>query len=446
MKEILEDVKNRVGKTYEDLEYLLNALKEVLIDNDEDELAHQIPWVNDLEDMDLDQVTPRHLQLYSMVFQILNMVEINGAVQHRREKEEESLDQVNGLWARNFKILEEAGVSKEEIMTGLSEIKIEPVLTAHPTEAKRATVLEQHRTLYLLLVQRENTMYTTLEQENIRHNIKQSLYRLFKTGEIYLEKPDVSSELRNILHYLVNVFPEVIPILDRRLVQAWEFLGHNRWELSKKMAFPRITFGDWVGGDRDGHPLVTASVTRDTLLKMRLNAFVVLRRVLTKLVQQLSFTCELEDATPELQKRVAEMTTELGDRGVEALDRNKGEAFRQLLNLSINKLPIEIARGHATRLAEHQGSYVHSGQLVNDLKILYEALVAYGAKSIAYDDVTKAIRLVQTFGFHLAAIDIRQNSAFHDRAVEQLLKVALEEDTAFGEWSEEKRLALVTSS
>ena len=113
------------------------------------------------------------------------------------------------------------------------------MLTAHPTEAKRATVLEHHRELYLLIVQRENTMYSDLEQENIRHNIKQTLYRLWKTGEIYLEKPEVNDELRNVLHYLTNVFPEVIPIVDRRLKQAWQFLGYDHKEISKNMAFLR---------------------------------------------------------------------------------------------------------------------------------------------------------------------------------------------------------------
>jgi phosphoenolpyruvate carboxylase len=330
------------------------------------------------------------------------------------------------------------------MMNALAEVKVEPVLTAHPTEAKRSTILEQQRALYLLLVQRENSMFNTHEKENIRHNIKQTLYRLFKTGEIYLEKPDVASELRNVLHYLTNVFPEVIPIVDRRLSHAWQQLGYPKWELSEHMALPKITFGNWVGGDRDGHPLVTAEVTQHALLTLRLHAFVVLRRVLTKLVQQLSFTCNVEDAHPSLQKRLVQMVKELGQRGIEARDRNIGEAFRQFINLCINKLPIEIARGHATKLAEYPGVYFHSEELVADLKMLSQALLAYGAKTIAYDDVTQAIRLVQTFGFHLAAIDIRQNSAFHDKAMQHLLAAAQLPDTNFATWSEEKRLQFLT--
>ena len=99
-------------------------------------------------------------------------------------------------------------------------------------------------------------MYNTHELGELRQEIKQILYRLWKTGEIYLEKPDVASELRNISHYLINVFPDVISILDKRLVRALAMTKascHN--EVSEELClFPKIRFGNWVGGDRDGHP------------------------------------------------------------------------------------------------------------------------------------------------------------------------------------------------
>ena len=102
---------------------------------------------------------------------------------------------------------------------------VDLVLTAHPTEAKRAIVLEHHRRLYLLLVKRENQMWTPYEQQAIREEIKTLLSLLWRTGEIFLQKPDVTAERRNIMHYLYRVFPEVLPILDRRLRQTWGDLG-----------------------------------------------------------------------------------------------------------------------------------------------------------------------------------------------------------------------------
>lgn len=103
----------------------------------------------------------------------------------------------------------------------LSRITVEPVLTAHPTEAKRATVLEQHRELYLLRVKRENQMFTRIEQQDIRDDIKLAIDRLWRTGEIYVQKPDVPSELRNVMLYLLNAFPDALALLDRRPLAPW---------------------------------------------------------------------------------------------------------------------------------------------------------------------------------------------------------------------------------
>lgn len=442
LKSTFEEVKSKLGKPYIDLEFLLERLKSVLEKNGEAQIASFIPWITDVEPS-VDVITPKHVQLYSLIFQLVNTVEINGAVQNRRKAEDESLDQVHGLWADNFKALIDKGFSKEQIVEAISEVSVEPVLTAHPTEAKRATVLEHYRELYLLLVKRENTMFTKIEVAQIDQDIEKTLYRLWKTAEIYLEKPSIDDELRNILHYLTNVFPEVIPIVDKRMLQAAEFVGLDAEEISSSHHFPRITFGDWVGGDRDGHPLVTAEVTKKTLSKLRLNAFVVLRRELLKLVKSISFDLDLEDANTEFKERVLEMTQELGKIGKKAFERNGGEAFRQMVNLMLAKLPIETARGHATKLAETEGSYIQSKQLADDLRLLQTALVNYGAKSIAYQDVTNVIRIVDAFGFHLAALDIRQNSDFHDKAVEQLLEAAQIEETNFSEWSEEKRVAFL---
>ena len=441
-KMTLNTVEKEMGKAYKGLRFLLESLNEVLIENGEEDIANHIPWINH-EQLHEISITPKTIQLYSLVFQLVNMVEINNAVQNRRSLEESDLTGVNGLWASNLKDLKANGMSEKEIIPILKEISIEPVLTAHPTEAKRATVLEHHRELYLLLVKLENTMYSQHEKAIIRNIVKLSLYRLWKTGEIYLEKPDVESELRNIVHYLVNVFPEVIPIVDQRLEQAAHILDLNRGAIQSNHAYPKITFGNWVGGDRDGHPLVTAEVTQNTLLHLRLNAFVVIGRKLNELVRRLSFSIPLEKCSGDYQKRIHEMVTELGERGHQALNRNVGEAFRQMISLMIAKLPVDTERGHATKLSSIQGAYIHSSHLRSDLELLQNELLDYGAKSTAYEEVTSALRIVEVFGFHLAALDIRQNSAFHDMAIGQLLKAAHWKESAFIDWDEEKRTAFL---
>ena len=374
MKSTLKILQETLGKPYEDLEFLLEALKEILIENGEEEMANQIPWIKFIPELETQELTQKHIQLYSLVFQLVNMTEINGAVQHRRSQEDNDLASVNGLWANNFKKLKDAGINEKDIAVRLKDIRVEPVLTAHPTEAKRATVLEHHRELYLLMVQRENSMYTVKEKENIRHNIKQTLYRLWKTGEIFLEKPDVPSELRNIMHYLINVFPQVLPVLDRRMLQAWEDQGFDTQTLYDLDAWPKLSFGDWVGGDRDGHPLVTDQVTAETLATLRLNAIVVIRRTLIDLIRHLSFTASSQTVDVELKDRLFELKNQLGARGEEAYNRNRGEAFRQFINLVVTKLPVDTRRGHATEILEYPGSYVNSKELLSDLKLLQKAI------------------------------------------------------------------------
>ena len=441
---VLEQVQKELGKPYHDLQFLLECLRDSLIENGEEDMAKYIPWINETENIDPEELNNRHIQLYSLVFQLLNIVEVNGAVQNRRRLEDkESMKSVNGLWAKNLQALIDAGFTDREIADSLQKIHVEPVLTAHPTEAKRATVLEHHRNIYLMMVKRENQMYTANEQNEIRREIKLELFRLWKTGEIFMEKPDVPSELRNVLHYLTNVFPEVLKILDRRLYIAWESTGLDTKFIHNYSSYPKLSFGNWVGGDRDGHPFVTADVTYETLRTLRLYAFIILRRELTRLVRNLSFSFDYEDADRKMRERIEGLVNELGIEGQNAFNRNKGEAFRQMINLLIAKLPLDVQREHATALFEHKGSYKHPQELMEDLLILQQSLNKFGAETVAQADLNQMIRLVETFGFHLAHLDIRQNSQFHENALAQLMNAA----SLNGEWflkaSEKDRLDFI---
>ena len=431
------------GKSASDFEFLLLALEEALIENNEVQIAQAIPFINNNVQLHAESITHQQIQLYSIIFQLYSISEINSEVQARRKIENKDLASVEGLWAWQFETLKAAGAQAEDFTKALPQIRVEPVLTAHPTEAKRATVLEHHRALYLLMVQRENSMFSLQEQQQIREEIKSILYKLWKTGEIFIEKPDVPSELRNLLHYFTNVFPEIISIVDNRMLYAWENSGFDKQQIEENHLFPRVRFGDWVGGDRDGHPFVTSEITAKTLEQLRLHAFIVLRRKLIKLVKEISFNVAKEDAPKDLQHRLEALAQSMGEVGENILKRNQGEAFRQFVGLIIAKLPLDVARGHATRIEESPYSYVQSQELLEDLQILKKSLLDYGAKTTALKDLRVVIRAVSIFGFHLACLDIRQNSAFHDKAIVQLLNLAGYKGDEFIEKGEDWRVDFI---
>jgi phosphoenolpyruvate carboxylase len=420
----LEEIKKKLAKPYDDLEFLLICLKEVLVESGEEALAGDIPWILSSSDFKGRVFTGKHLQLYSTCFQLLNIAEVNGAVQNRRSREDQkSPADINGLWAYNLHLLKEKGFKPEEIIACLSRIHVEPVLTAHPTEAKRTAMLEHLRSLYLLVVKKENRMYSRMEQNEIRNNIKIALHRIWRISDVYTEKPDVSSELDNIMHYLTQVFPEVVKLHDRRLIQSWHEAGFDPLLLREARNFPAITFGNWVGGDRDGHPLVTAEVTHATLMRLRMKAFQVIKRELADLQNNLSFNATADLLNTNFKKRYARLYNEMKAHAGTYKLIYPYEPFRQYLEFLLLKIPVSIVEGQAAGFAAGI-AYSVPENLVGDLILLQKGLIDFGAAEIAYSDVNDAIRIVSTFGFHLARLDIRQNSHYHEMALSQLMKAS----------------------
>lgn len=418
---LFQNTQDKLGKPYADLAFLLSCFADVLEESGHAALADSMPWRNVPQAN--SPLSSSLIPIYSICFQLLNMAETNGAIQQRRRKTDElGAVAINGSWMQSLQRLRERGVSEEDMLRQLPLTVVEPVLTAHPTEAKRATMLEHHRALYLLLVQRENSMYSEVERDFNKSDIKQALDRIWRTGEIFTEKPNVADELRNVMYYLTQVFPELVSLVDRQLLAAWKQADLDVGRLHQAHAFPKISLGNWVGGDRDGHPFVSADFTAATLRDFRLHALIVVRRSLLQLVQRISYSAWPEECPAWFQQRLSQMRHELGAAGEVAFARNKGEAFRQFVNLCITKLPVQVERGHATSLHSFEGCYLSAQALMTDLQLLQQVLYTMQAPRAARYDVHEAIRIVETFGFHLARVDIRQNSAFHEKAIDQLLE------------------------
>ncbi|MDP8225813.1 MAG: phosphoenolpyruvate carboxylase [Candidatus Lernaella stagnicola] len=427
-----------------DLRELMTCFQEILADLGDDDLAAALPWVataGDKEKHDEVLTTEAGLQALSLSFQLLNMVEENSAAQTRRQVEQRvGLLAEPGLWGKHLARLHEMNFSPEKIADTLPTIWVEPVLTAHPTEAKRSSVLEQHRELYLLLVKRENQMWTPTEQAFIREQIKVALERIWRTGEILLQKPDLATERRGILYYLRDMFPQVLPRLDWQLRHAWRAAGFNPALIDGPGKLPRMQFGTWVGGDRDGHGLVTAKVTEETLRELRQAALSVHGRNLQALGQRLSLSRLRQGAPPALREAIAANVEALGDLGREAIERNPEEPWRQFVNLMRAKLP-----GQDPCMIESLPyQYRRPDLLAADLLLLYESLCDIDAKRLADHEILPVLRAVEMFGFHLAVLDVRQNSEFHDRAVAGLLVAAGIDGADYPDWPLEKKMELLT--
>ncbi|NTU52583.1 MAG: phosphoenolpyruvate carboxylase [Chlorobiaceae bacterium] len=429
------------NKSALDFRYLLDCFVEVLQELGQDQLAHHLLGINQVPVSAFER-SERAIQAWSIVFQLLNMAEENSAAQYRRRIESsEGVESLSGLWGEAFRHLTSLGVTESEIASELPVIEVEPTLTAHPTEAKRRTVLEQHRELYLLLVKRENRMWTPAEHEKIRTDIKVVLERLWRTGEILFEKPEVSAERQNVLHYLHSIFPDVLPFLDSRLEKAWAVAGFDPATTADPRNLPRISFGSWVGGDRDGHPLVTAETTHQTLLEMRHHALLLVRQHLERLAAKLSISGRFQSPSGAMDERMEILLHKLGSEGSEALERNRHEPWRQFVNLMISALPEEATlRQDSESQAAEPYRYRRHTELLDDLDLLMKSLNEIDAGNIAIGDVAPVYRIVQTFGFHLGRLDIRQNSRFHDLALSQLMTAAGLDGNAFLEWSEPMRL------
>tara|TARA_R110002126_G_scaffold112105_1_gene250165 strand:- start:24447 stop:27143 length:2697 start_codon:yes stop_codon:yes gene_type:complete len=382
------------------------------------------------------------VQSLSIYFQLMTLVEENAATQYRRESEnQKEIYGIRGSWGEAFKTWKDQNITEDNMIKAISDTHVIPVLTAHPTEAKRVTVIEIHRELYLLLAKKENTAISKLEQNSIREDIISLLERWWRTGEIYLEKPQIQDERANVVYYFSKIFPELLEKSDAHLKNSWIAMGLNPSKIKNPNIFPKINFGSWVGGDRDGHPFVTPTITQETLELHRKKALQLIHDKLTEAAIKFSVSAVTNPIPFQLLESIEKKVKTLGIAGEKAVQRNSYEPWRQYINLLIVKLNNTISN----KIADSATYYKSSKDLKNDLHFFREILVENGMKGLAESLLFSLQRAVDCFGFHLAKLDIRQNSAFHDKAISQILKSNGEKEYDFEKWSEEKRVQYLSN-
>ena len=422
----------------ERLRYLLGCLEDALVSTGEKELLPFLPWSG--REPEIGAAPEGLSHLYSIGFQLLNMVEERVAAEIRREREKAlGAESIRGLWPQALRDMRAMGLTPEQILEVLRDVQVEPVLTAHPTEAKRTSIRERHRALYGEMVRNEFPKYTERERRRIRERVVTTLETLWRTAEIHLVRPDISSELRNATHYLRDLFPSAINRLDLHFTEAWRDAGLPLEMLRSAGNIPRLTFGTWIGGDRDGHPLVTPDVTEKTLETLRHSAFKLLQRELLELGSQLTLSRYLTPVPRELQARIDQLSTLVQASGgvAEIRDRCEEEPWRQMAALMALRLG-EQSRGIP--------GYRNPACLADDLNLLSRTLAEAGCHMLEEDAIRPLRHKLEMFGFHLAALDIRQNSEFHDKAISQLLVASgVADGENYAAWPEPRRVEFLNA-
>ncbi len=352
------------------------------------------------------ELLARAIQAQGMWFQLLSIAEQNAAMRQRRQSEvERGLEQVRGTFAHVAAGAAASGVPADEVRATVARLRVRPVITAHPTEAKRVTVLEKHRRIYRRLVDLEAPRWTPRERTGLIDAVRGEIELLWLTGELRLEKPTVEQELAWGLYFvnenLFDVVPELMDKLERALRRAYPDEAFD--------VPPFFQFGSWIGGDRDGNPFVTNAVTRRTLFENRIASLRRYRQRLAELLRALSVTDRAAPISTAFREALARQLQLCGN-GERIVQRNPGEVFRQFLVCMLRRLDTTLASAERGAAAPEPPGYGTADELIGDLRLLEAGLADARCPGAARLLVNPVRREAEAFRFSTFRLDVRENS------------------------------------
>lgn len=303
--------------------------------------------------------------------------------------------------------LGEAGVGPEELTAMLRRMDVRPVLTAHPTESARRSILAHRRRLAEAL--------QTPEGLRRRRRLAEAVELLWLTDEIRLDRPSPVDEARAVLWYLERLVGDVVPAILDDLAGLARSVGA---ELPR--AATPIRFGTWVGGDRDGNPFVTPEVTLAVLAQQRERAVALLSDTVEDLVEALSVSTRTAAVSEELGQSLAADALVLPDVAAAFARRNADEPYRLKCSYIRARLANTAARASSGAAHRPGVDYAQVGQLVEDLEVMRRSLEANRCEGLAGASLARALRLVHTVGLQLATMDVREHASAHHGALAAL--------------------------
>jgi phosphoenolpyruvate carboxylase len=296
---------------------------------------------------------------------------------------------------------------KKELQVWLDNFSVRPVFTAHPTEAARRSVLSKMTTIAQLLEQPDSPTKS--------ERLAETIDLLWQTDELRLGRPEPLDEAVNSIYYLDELLQDTVPEVLASFANEVKRLGV---ELSPN-AKP-LSFGTWIGGDRDGNPNITADVTKSAILLQNSHFTRAINRHLDELRQSLSISTKLAGVTKELEKSLAEDLEKLPE--IEARYRriNVEEPYRLKATAIGHKLLLTQAR-HASGLPHFSGrDYKNTAELLQDFEIMHASLLANNGELIANGLLNRIYRTISAFGLTHATMDIREHSGVHRNLLTQI--------------------------
>jgi len=374
--------------------------------------------------------TLRIVRAFSYFSHLANIAEDQNNIRRMRAERTDAVS-AGGMLARAVARAREAGIDAGALRQFFGRALVSPVLTAHPTEVRRKSTIDREMEIAALLDRRERMQLTAEEVAELEEALRRAVVTLWQTNLLRRSKLTVLDEVANGLSFYDYTFLREVPRLHGRLEDSLSAPGTPE-------ALPSfLRMGSWIGGDRDGNPFVTADVMRGTVQLQSRRAFSFYLDELHALGGELSMAAHLADISDELRA--------LAERSPDSSPHRAGEPYR----LAISGIYARMAAtAHALNLPNRRAAvgeapaYASAAEFKADLDVLDRSLVADNSVVIARGRLRLLRRAVDCFGFYLASLDIRQNSAVHERTVAELIDAAMP-GTSYMALDEEARIALL---
>jgi phosphoenolpyruvate carboxylase len=321
--------------------------------------------------------------------------------------------------------LHACGIPATTIQEWLDTACIQPVFTAHPTEARRRTALEKVRRLATLLDERTGDLHGFVREENTMR-IREEIVSLWQTDEVRVVKPTVIDEVKNGMFYFESGLFDLIPRLYREL----EYALRTTYPTHEWRVPPLLRYGAWMGGDRDGNPNVTHTVTIQAVRMMRAAAIERHIAAVEELSHRLGQSVRQAPVSDELRESLAHDASLFPEVADMLARRNPYELYRQKCTYIREKLIRTLDYARTASLdwgrsdSPPKGAYFSRTDLLDDLHVMERSLLSNNAAIVANGALRDLIRQAEVFGLHTATLDIRQHSERHTAALAEVLAAA----------------------